>query len=325
MPRVDEVGSSQSPFASAIGDGLQIIDESAEVTFQLYTRVILPLDGYIFWSPTVQVKVSGSLHYSQQMVQNEDETLGLAAVTFSCTDQVAEFARVGTDQLAVATHGQFRYAFSQQGGFYEPTSEWHYAGQSIYPALASQLLDDPTSIDPNQAIVSNSLPLWLALNNWSTPFSDWYSNTGGAASITPFPLPIFPSFLVTPNLVPPYVAVHIGDEDTRALQPVPWVDQNRSSWQLCADRVRVTLFGLQNDAAKDFQAMLLQYMEYSGNLGLMSAITVRDAKRTQVELKAIAMKKTMDLEVSYNQARVASVARTLIESASASYQLNKVA
>ena len=36
--------------------------------------------------------------------------------------------------------------------------------EPVYPALSTQLLDDPRRLpDPTQAIVSNSLPLWLAL------------------------------------------------------------------------------------------------------------------------------------------------------------------
>jgi hypothetical protein len=311
MAQISEAGN-QSQISGALRDGLAALDLGQTVTFQQYSRTVLPLDGYVFWSPTVQLTANGSLHYAQDQVQDETETYGMAAVTFTSEIPVAEFGQVGTNAIFVGSLGGFRYAFSQQQGFYSQAGLWHYFGHSIAPAMASQLLDSPGVIDTAQPVVSNSLPLWLALNNY-TPT---YGVGGGAFSnpLTPTNYNIlYPAFLSAPDIVPPYGTVHI--ESTRALQSVPYLDANRSHVQLVADRVRVTLYGLQNNAALDFLDCVMQYTTDTENFGLMNTPVVSDGHRHQVELGALAMQKVIDFEVSYYQVRAAQVARQLILSA----------
>jgi hypothetical protein len=307
MAQIGELGANPTALAGALQDGL---DQLAQVvTFQGYTRTPLPLDGFVFWVPTITVDVKGSLHYSQDIQQNEDETLGLAGVTFTSREPVALFSDAPINTIYVASIGGFRFAFSQQQ-VYPQAGLWHYFGHSIQPAMATQLLDRPGSIDLNQTVTSNSLALWLGLNNYQSPFYDGFSNVG-----VPFyqaPIILYPSDMLPANLVPPYGAVYIGDGDTEALQPVPSLDRNRSHSQLVADRVRITVYGVQNDLALDFQDTVNQYSVETQNFGIMTATPLRDAIRKQSELQTRAMKKVMDVRVSYNQQRVAQVARQLI-------------
>ncbi|HEY6924776.1 MAG TPA: hypothetical protein VI653_14980, partial [Steroidobacteraceae bacterium] len=197
------------------------------------------------------------------------------------------------------------YAFSQQRGFFSPAGQWNYLGHIIYPAMASQLLDRPDSIDPDRAVTSNSLALWLGLNTFKSPY-----NGGLITGIT-----LWPSFLAEPNLVPPYGTVHIGDDDTYPLQSTPWIDSQRDHYQLVADRVRITLYGLQHNEAMDFVDAVNSYSVFTADLGVMNMPVVRDGKRPQTELQAIAMQKVIDYEISYYQTRVRKVARQLILSA----------
>jgi hypothetical protein len=308
MAGLDELGK-QSILGGPLGDGLRVLDLDKEVVFQGYTRVVLPIDGYVFWSPTVPYTIKGSLHFSQEMQQAETETVGFATVLFTSKQQVPEFTKSPINTLFVGSAGGFRFAFSQQQGYYEQAGFWHYFGHQVYPALASQLLDQPGQIDPNQAVTSNSLAAWLALNTYKAPYFDGFSN-----SIT-----LYPSFLVPPNLTPPYGIVHIEPTGTRAIQAAPLLDLNRDHYQLAADTVRVTLYGLQNNAALDFLDCVWQYSLDTGNFGIMNMPIVRDGKRQQSELQAIAMLKVLDFEVDYYQTRVNAVARQLIKSATPTF------
>jgi hypothetical protein len=290
-----------------LGDGVDLVAQSQDVIFQAYSRVVLPLDGYIFWSPTVTQVVAGALHYAQEIQQNEDETVGFATVTFTARRPVMLFETMPVNTIYVATVSNFRYSFSRQTGFFSEAGVWHYVGRMIYPAFASQLLDTQGTIDVNQAVVSNSLPMWLSLNGYNptTLYPDWFSN----------PLTLYPSFCVPTNLEPPYGTVHIPEEFPQAIQAVPLLDAQRSSTQLVWDKVRVTLYGLQNNKAIDFLNMVLQYSENTDNFGLRNTPVVKDAKRKQEELQALAMKKTIDFEINYYQLRADQVARQLITSA----------
>src|SRR5208282_1953053 len=124
---------------------------------------------------------------------------------------------------------------------------------------------------------------------------------------------LYPSFLTPKNLEPPYATVHVFPEGTRSLQMAPVIGPTRSRSQLCADRVRVTLYGLRNNSALDFVDCVNDYIQFTGLMGLMNQSPApHDEKRIQPELGAIAMKKTLDYEVSYNQSTVRDFAQKYI-------------
>jgi len=126
---------------------------------------------------------------------------------------------------------------------------------------------------------------------------------------------VYPAFLVPTNLLPAYVAVEVQPNSTRALQAVPTRGRTSGHLQLTAERVRMTAYGLRNDAIMDLMDYVLDYSMNTGNVGLMNAPIVRDEHRAQVELAVLAQKKTIEWEVSYFQHRSRSIARQLIMSA----------
>jgi hypothetical protein len=303
---------SQLSAALRLGQGVL---NYAPTDFRAYTRVVLPLDRFIFWQPTVPLIIAGSLHYSQELLQNEDETFGQATVIFTTSERIAQFEEAPINTIFLSRAGNFRFAFAQQQGFYSEANLYHYLGHSIPPSMESQFLDTPRTIDPSQAVVSNSLPLWLKLNNYQSLLPGGFSNS----------LELFPSFIVAPNQKPPYISVHIGDDDTRALAAAPHLGTDRSHFQLVSDKVRVTLYGVQNNQALDFVDCVYQYVLETNNFGIMNMPVVRDAKRTLAEIQALAMKKVIDFEISYHQRRVADVSRQLIEQASTTFTFEESA
>lgn len=311
MAKVQEGPANQSQAQATLRDGLEVLALNTEIEFLAYSRTVLPLDGYIFWNPTVTFSYVGSLHYSQNIEQNVDETVGLAQVMFSSEEKVTQFEGPG-DTIFIASIGGFRFAFSRQSGFYGPSGEWHYVGTSVIPAFASTLLDTPGAIDPEQAVVSNSMPVWLALNSWTNPFPDQAPARSG--------ITLYPSFMVPPNLAPPYGSVYIPDDYPVALEAVPLIGPSRSHSQLVYDKVQITLYGLQNNAALDFHDFVIQYLTINQDgVGLRNTPVIRDANRTQAELQTKAMKKTFEIEVNYYQQRLFTMARTLIKEATIKY------
>jgi hypothetical protein len=198
-------------------------------------------------------------------------------------------------------------AFSKRGPYYRSADIWHYSGYAVYPALASQLVNNASNL-PVEPIVSNSLPIWLALESL------------GVSVIT-----AYPSFLVEENIPPPYVSVHISPDGTEALQqfplfqwpgnPSPITDlQQMTSQQLTRDKVRLTFYGLNNQQVIQYFASLMDYSLNTDILGFMSAPIPKDEKRAQVEIRSLAMKKTMELDISYYQSTSDAIARRLISS-----------
>lgn len=332
--QASEIGH-QSQLESVLAAGLEALDLDQEIKFLKYTRVVLPIDGYVFWQRTVPFVVQGSLHHSREILQEEDQTVGLATCLFTTRQHLTEFAELPINSLFIARIGETRFAFSRQEGYYSEAGLWHYWGHSIFPVMESQLLDNPSSIDASRAIVSNSLPLWIAFNGYTSPLIGGFSN----------PVTLYPSKAVPANLPAPYGSVHIQPEWTQSLQAVPRIHRGeiqatdadgnpivssdgnpvlipqRIHHQLMSDRVRIVLYGLQDWQAQEFYASVLEYMELGNGLGLMNTPSIMDGKREQVELQALAMQKIMEFEVSYHQHHVRSVAMQTIKSAQASFYL----
>lgn len=315
-----EARGQQGQLAEVIDAALNELDLDQEVKFQAYSRVVLPIDGYIFWKPTVSLTVKGSLHFMQDIAQEETETVGNASITFTTRDRVVEFSEAPINTIYVGCAGHFRFAFSSQQGYFSAAKFWHYQGHRIAPVMERQLLDDPTTIDPSRAIVSNSLPLWLAMNGYTSPFLDGFSNQ----------VMLYPSFVVPPNLTPPYCAVHIPPEATRAVQSVPMIMQGtalvngkpvntRQHTQLCEDTVHLTVYGLQNLEALNFFDMVLEVLRDGGQMGLTNTPVTVDRKRTLPELQAIAMQKSWEFKVSYNMYAVSEMTMQLIKQATAAF------
>jgi hypothetical protein len=300
-------GASQQ-MGGALADALDAIDLGQEVCFQRYTREVLPIDGYVFWQPVDTCNVPGALHVTQEIDQGEDETYGAGTITFTTKEPVVQFVEQPIDELWVGSFKGLRFAFPQQQGFFSQVGLWHYYGRVISPIMARQLLDHGATIDATRAITSNSLPLWLALNTYVSPFQ---ANPAANKFL------LYPAKLVPPNLPPPYGSVMIW-RDT-ALQQSPYIDPaTSSSYQLLADRVRIRLFGLQADEGIDFLRRVLLYCgpDGPGTMGLMDANWVSDDnERASPELQVVALEKTIEFRVDYVQARVRDVAWQLIKNA----------
>lgn len=349
MPSVTESLDQGSALKAGLVAGEVQLSQDQSVVFTLYRRVVLPLDGYVFWvnasllsqsalyngllynatalgqpqgiatlAPTVTVQ--GSLHYSSETRQDEDSTYAVNRVVFTTPDLIQELNQIGPDAMYVCTYqppsdtlqggvtmsgDPIKFAFSGRGLLFEQAGLYHYIGNALYSTMATQLVDDPRQLDTQNVVVSNSLPAWLGLRYFD-PVWLYCDNPG---------IPLYPSFLSPDNLPPVYGTVHIGDEDTRPLQNVPYIDPfTGSHWQLASDKVRVTLYGTRNFNAQDFVDLVLQYAQNGGAFGIMSQPIIRDAKKTQPELQVIAMKKTILFEISYLQSRIRDQALQVISS-----------
>lgn len=337
MTTAQEAAGANTELAGDLAAGVNMLSLSQDVVFTKFVKVVLPLDGFVFWvradkvgpsalynatrfnavqynepadivtaSPTLTAK--GSLHYATTQQQNEDETVAINQMVFTSLQAVQDFNQVGPNVIFIAemaTDGgeTIKFAFSQRRSFYKQAGLYHYVGNAVYPALETQIVENPAALD-RSLVVSNSLPIWLALNNYVT--------AGLGLSST---VPLYPSFAVPDNLPPPYGAVHIRPETTAALASAPLLGPTLSHDQLVHESVRITIYGLRNDDALTFQDVVNQYSLDTDAIGIMNMPIIRDEKRTQAELAILAMKKSIEFEISYYQSVARNVARQLILSA----------
>jgi hypothetical protein len=321
---IDETAAASANIA-----GLRALSEDQIITFTLYVRYVLPLDGYVFWLGTGDTTpVRGSIHITADKRQLEDETISVNRVVLTTGDAIQPFNQIGPDQMWVGEAAGVRFAFSRSGPRYRAAGLYHYNGEAVYPALGNMLIPVGEQLPKTTLVVSNSLPIWLTLQFY-TPV--WLVPAN--PNIT-----LYPSFAVPDNLAPPYGVVHIEPDGTRQLQATPLLGPvapvgeaalgtvsgstlDSTHWQLVADRVRITLYGTTNQQALDWLDLVNRYSFDQDTMGIMSSSPMRDAKRTQAELAMLAMKKNVDFEVSYYQARANATARALVEKVSSQFDL----
>lgn len=319
---VDEALAASTPLAGTLAAGVEQISADQEITFELYDRRVLPADGYVFWlkrAPAKQLVVKGSLHYATTNTQDEAANISTNYVVFTALGEVNDLNEVAPGTMWIATYTgkgnsePLKIAFSARASFYEQAGLFHYRGTALLADAQTQVIDDPADL-PNELIISNSLPIWLFLSKYQ-PFYGFAN-----------PFELYPSFLVPDDLDPstPYGAVDIKDGDTEALQGTSRVDATSSSFQLCRDRVRITLLGGTNKQAIDFVNCVNQYSVDYDTLGIMNVPVPRDVKRTQAEFSILGMKKIIEFEVSYYQQNVEAVGRDLIKKAAAALILKPV-
>lgn len=331
MSTVSEALHSYSQMQGGLVQGLKTLSENQEIIFTLYKKLILPLDGMVFWvrhdllspsalmnssafnsytsdqaqkieTPAKTLCIQGSLHYSTKTSQEEDETISINEVIFTTPCDINELNRIDPSCLWIGQFKHIRFSFSSHALFYKNAGLYHYRGHALYTTLENQIIDFPHQLNTRELIVSNSLPFWLSINT--------------ANPIYPFPansyIPIYPSGLVPDNIRPPFASVHIVPEATWAIQAIPYIDRNSNHYQLASDKVRITLYGLNNHQILLFQDYLDFIFENLDTVGLMNTPIVRDDKKIQKEMFILSQKKTIEYQVSYNQIGINNIARQLI-------------
>lgn len=308
--------ASETQLNTALKQGIANLSRDQFITFTQYTKHVMAQDSYVFWVATANtLKAPGILHYDTERDQDADQTVGVNTVQFTSEVEVTELNAIGTGTMWLADwntpQGTMQIAFSSRTAYFEQSGLFHYVGVAVYPALQSQIVASVADL-PAGPIVSNSLPIWLQA------FQDI-----PASSSAPL-IPAYPAFLVPENIVPPYVVIDIDPEKTQPLQALPhrvWPSPIASgfnqitSYQLVKDRVHLIFYGLTNQQVLQILEGLLSYSYGTDNFGLLSLPVVRDEQRTQVEIAALAMKKSLTLDVSYYQTTADVIARRLITSA----------
>jgi len=297
---------SQSPLEAALASGIQSISQDQAVSFTQYNKYVMPQDGYVFWVATANtVSFTGSLHALADRHQDEDQTIGLNKILFTSEQEITQFNMNSPTTMWIGTFGTLKVVFKERGPLYEQAGVWHYSGDAVYPALEAQLVASAADL-PVGPIVSNSLPIWLSLNSFA---------------------PVYSSYLVPDNVIPPYIVAHIEPEETDVLQQYPiyqWPGvtgtgadplHSLASIQLMKDKVKLILYGFTSGMAIQYLTSLIEYSLNTDTFGFCNAPAIRDEKRTQVEIAAIAMKKSIEIQASYYQGTADAIQRRLILSA----------
>ena len=320
MASAAEAAGNQSPTQATLDAGIEQISQQTRVQFTLYSKLVLSSDGSVFWVATGQTMIaSGSLHYATDRQQNIDETVAQNHVRLSSEQAITELNTIAPNTMWVGSwplspSQSLQIAFSQRGNFFGPAQVWHYSGIAVLPAMQSQIISSQADI-PTGPIVSNSLPIWLA------------QGTFGQYSV-----PVYPSFLVPDNVVPPYIVAHVDPAGTRSFGNFPvyqWPGQqvpppptyiapfySVAASSLMRDEVDLLLYGFTNQMAWQFVAALIEVSMVgpgeTPTFGFANSPDIQDDKRVQTEIAALAQKKTVHISANYYQGSANAYAYRLI-------------
>lgn len=313
MPSLDEIAeSTNSQLSSVLQSAVETLSSGQEITFRLYVRQVLPIDGFVYWvnaaivtpdeltrmgvTASLVTTIKGSLHRQIVTEQSESQSLDVNNIIFTPIEKADDFNIEDPNAIYLGEYEGTQFAFSRMENRYKQSGIFHYRGMAILPTMRSQIIDSPDDISDEQ-IISNSIPVWLSLKQFAT---------------------VYPSFLVPSNLKPPYIVADV--KTTVPLQVAPIV-MNGRSYQYAADSVRITLYGFSNRMALDFVDFVINTALEEEEFGITNIPIPVDAKSNQVEINALAKKKTVDFEVNYYQSTTRDISQKLIQKAICNYEV----
>jgi len=309
MTTVAQALLGKDPLEAALAEGIESISQDFELTFTLYNRVVLPLDGLVFWVATATTEqVYGAFHFAINTQQDEACTEGVVDSVFTTQMEIDDLIASGPTTKWIASIDGLLIAFTKTTKFFQPANTYHYVGRALLPTEASQVVT--TAPNVHLLIASNSLPAFILLNTYTPPYSSPYIPTA---------LPtIYPSYLVPANTKPPYATVHI--ERSEPLAPIPLLDANSNPYQLTSDDVKITMFGLSNNQAALLRDAIVQFSQDQEVIGLQGDIgAIRDERAPQSDFLIIAQKKTLSFRVAYTQNAVIAFARKVFKTVPVDY------
>ncbi|CAI1105904.1 hypothetical protein [Serratia quinivorans] len=307
MPSLDEIAeNTSSQLASVLQSAVETISSNQQITFRLYVKQVLPLDGFVYWvnaaiinkdelsrlaiDSLYTVTIDGSLHRQVVTEQSETVSRNVNSIIFTPTGEIDDFNAESPDAMYLGEYAGTQFAFSRMESRYTQSGIIHYRGTAILPTMRTQIIDSLEDIN-EELILSNSTPIWLAMKQFAT---------------------VYPSYLSPQNLRPPYIVADV--RETRPLQMAPLaIDGAR--WQHVQDRVRITLYGFSNEQALNYLDHVIENALDENCFGITNMPVVTDGKSNQVEINALAKQKFIDFDVNYYQATTRDIALKLIKSA----------
>lgn len=313
MPSLDELAEQTgSQLSGVLQSAVETISSGQQITFRLYVRQVLPLDGFVYWinaaiiapeelkrmgiSNPLVATIKGSLHKQIVSEQSETASRDVNNIIFTPVEKADDFNIENPNGIYLGEYEGTQFAFSRMESRYTQSGIFHYRGMAILPTMRSQIIDSPDDIS-DELIISNSTPIWLTLKAFAT---------------------VYPSFLVPSNLKPPYIAADV--RSTAPLQLAPATINGRR-YQLAQDSVRITLYGFNNKKALDFVDFVVKKALEDEEFGVTNIPIISDVKSNQVEINALAKKKIVDFEVNYYQGTTRDISQQLIKEVVFNYEV----
>jgi hypothetical protein len=320
MTFLSESQTKQTALAGALSAGLDNIRYGQEIAFTPYIRLVLPIDGFVFWVRYDQVgaetlkdaglldegaqpiTVDCDIHMATSTDQSEDENIDVSNVVVTTKQEVRPFHDAIVTVMWLAESEGVRFAINSRKSFSQQANVFHYVGKTIYPAMMTQIIDDASQFNLRELVLSNSTALWLFIA----------SDIHRAVWLPGFTFPLFPKYLIPDNLDPPYGVVSPLEGTIRGINLAPTYSLTFSRDHFVEEEVDIILYGCPHRIAADFVDSVLGYTLAETTFGIQNTPTIKDEPRQQTELSVLAQKKRINFKINFHQRVLRDMAIRLI-------------
>ncbi|MCU5774722.1 hypothetical protein N5923_21780 [Erwiniaceae bacterium BAC15a-03b] len=311
MPSLDDIaGNTGNQLASLLQSAVETLSSSQQITFRLYIKQVLPLDGFVRWvnaaiinrdvlkrlniNTPFTMTLNGSLHRQVFAEQADTTSRTVNSLIFTPTEQIDDFNVQTSDALWLGEFAGTQFAFAPVDSRYSQAGGVHYRGTAILPTMCRQIINDADDIS-DELVLSNSMPIWLSLNQFA---------------------PVYPSFHNLNDLEPPCIVADVSE--TQPLQTAPYVP---GRWQHAQDRVRITLYGLNNSVALEYLDYVVHAALEDEHFGITNLPVITDSTSNQAENTVLAKRKCIDFDANYYQSAARDISRQLIKQVIFNYEV----
>lgn len=279
---------------------------SQTIRFTRYQRTVLPVDGFVFWVATGETQdVSGTIQITTDSELTEGQAYSQSTIVLTTETESHPFHDLSPDTIWTGSFQGIRFAISSRSSQYDQAGMVHYQGSSLSPAFQNQFIDDPAALQKMEPVTSSSLAIFLAIPTLGSAALDW----------CPWPsdVPVFPSFAVPDNQPLPYVTVHNEPAGGQSVSMSMLDPQTSTTYRLMTETVRLRLYGLPHQQAENLLSHILHWaLLHDDRLGITNSPHIRDEKQSSAAINALAMSKSIELEVMYSQTAARDMAMQLI-------------
>lgn len=286
--------------------GYEHLSLNETMTFQLYVKSVLPIDGFVYWinsniaNPDDVASINAPMgeNFTVKCSVHNKIVINQTAVTNFAANDIVVTTDIPIDSFNVdgekgmyigAWEGEL-FSFSTRNYLYKSAGLYHYEGLNVLPTQRSQIIDDASEISDAQ-IFTNSLPIWQTLNQYGT---------------------LYDAYLIPENLMPPYMT-----PDVINTKPIGggYYLNNGTRQQLCQDEVDITLYGYTNQQALEIVDYFVGQALKTQLFGITNIPIIKDEKQFQREISVLAKRKTIHFVVNYYQQSVREIARKMFTQA----------
>lgn len=292
--------TSSNELEDTLFEGYQKVSGQQQITFTRYVEKILPIDGWRFWvkaellqnepAPFSQV-IPCSVHQSVNQTQEATKTNAITSIILTTNQEIENLKEIGQTALLIGEYKGSKFSFNVQSAFYDNANLKHYSGDAVYTENLDNFIDDIDNLDLENGIVTNSIPLFLTLNDI---------------------VQIYPAFLVPTNLKPPYATIEVKESKGIAAGATynEFEDSRLAQW----DRIELNIYGLRKKQLSDFLKYLETKQLETHAFGLYWLPSIQNQNIPQSEVNVLTNKKVLTFDVNYVIEDVRNNATAFIES-----------